>query len=89
MLNIQDQVSLALFWKGGREEEMRWKKNGDLLGIKELRTGVEYHLSFWQGRRGVLRGLPHQLPFFTSVCQELSISLTCTQLKGEEKKRVK
>lgn len=38
-------------------------------GLKIDRSAAEYHLVFW-----VLRGVPQQLPSFTPVCQELSIS---------------
>lgn len=59
-LNIQDRVSLRS--TQSEKMELGW-------GLKIGRSAAEYHLVFW-----VLRGAPQQLPSFTPVCQELSIS---------------
>ncbi len=63
-------------WGGEREGEIF--KNGRLLFYTTCVSG---------GAVGVLRVLPHQLPSFTPVCQELSISLTCIQLEGRVKNK--
>ncbi len=62
-------------WGGEREGEIF--KNWRLLFYTTCVSG---------GAVGVLRVLPHQLPSFTPVCQELSISLTCIQLEGKSEK---
>lgn len=63
-------------WGGERAREIF--KNWRLLFYTTCVSG---------GAVGVLRGLPHQLPSFTPVCQELSISLTCIQLEGRSEKK--
>lgn len=48
---------------------------GGVVWVVCWQASVLYHLCFQWVFAGVLRGLPFQLPFFTPVCQKLSISL--------------
>lgn len=76
-LNSQDQVSPGHWGWGVWEGGVCWGKffGGKDVWVVFWQALILYHLCFQWAYARVLRGLPFQLPFFTPVCQELSIRL--------------